>query len=97
VPGVADADTIGELVREIDGPLNVLGARGGAPSALPVAELGALGVRRVSIGGSLAVAALALVRRAAEELRDRGTFSYAGEAVSNAEANALMVRARRGA
>jgi 2-methylisocitrate lyase-like PEP mutase family enzyme len=97
VPGVTDADAIAELVREIDGPLNVLGARGGAPSALPASELEALGVRRVSIGGSLAVAALALVRRAAEELREQGTFGYAGQAMSNSEANALMVRARRGA
>jgi 2-methylisocitrate lyase-like PEP mutase family enzyme len=97
VPGVTDADAIAELVREIDGPLNVLGARGGAPSALRVSELEALGVRRVSIGGSLAAAALALVRRAAEELRDHGTFGYTGQAMSNAEANALMVRARRGA
>jgi 2-methylisocitrate lyase-like PEP mutase family enzyme len=98
VPGVSDADAIGELVREIDGPLNVLGARGGVEGqALPVSELEALGVRRVSIGGSLAVAALALVRRAAEELRDRGTFSYTGQAMSNAEANALMLRFRRGA
>jgi 2-methylisocitrate lyase-like PEP mutase family enzyme len=97
VPVVSDADAIAELAREIDGPLNVLGARGGAPDALPVARLEELGVRRVSIGGSLAVATLALVRRAAAELRDFGTFGYTGEAMSNAEANALMLRARRGA
>jgi len=97
VPGVYDRDTIPVLAREIDGPLNVLGARGGASSALSVAELEALGVRRVSIGGSLAVAALALVRRAAAELREHGTFGYSGAAMSNAEANALMLRAGRGA
>ncbi|HYW24468.1 MAG TPA: isocitrate lyase/phosphoenolpyruvate mutase family protein [Terriglobales bacterium] len=97
VPGVYDRDTISVLAREIDGPLNVLGARGGASSALSVAELEALGVRRVSIGGSLAVAALALVRRAAAELREHGTFGYSGAAMSNAEANALMLRAGRGA
>jgi 2-methylisocitrate lyase-like PEP mutase family enzyme len=95
VPGVYDADTIGRLVREIDGPLNVLGARGGSTSALSVAELGALGVRRVSIGGSLAVAALALVRRAAAELRQDGTFGYSRDAITNADANALMVRTGR--
>ena len=97
VPGVTDPDAIRELVREIDGPLNVLGARGGAASALRVSELEALGVRRVSIGGSLMVATLALVRRAAAELRDRGTYGYAPEAMRNAEANDLMVRARPGA
>jgi 2-methylisocitrate lyase-like PEP mutase family enzyme len=97
VPGVADRDTIGQLAREIDGPLNVLGARGGAAGpALSMAELEALGVRRVSLGGSLALAALALVRRAAVELLERGTVSYAGEAMTNADANALMLAARRG-
>lgn len=94
VPGVADADTIGRLVREIDGPLNVLGARGGAEAPLTVAELEALGVRRVSIGGSLAVAALGLVRRAAAEMRELGTFRYTREAMSNTDANALMARSR---
>lgn len=98
VPGVADRDAIGRLVREIDGPLNVLGARGGAGQTLPVAELEALGVRRVSIGGSLALAALALVRRAAAELLERGTVGYTREAMSNADANALMLKSasRRG-
>jgi len=95
VPGVSDPDTIERLVREIDGPLNVLGARGGADSVLSVAELEALGVRRVSIGGSLAVAALALVRRAAAELRQDGTFGYTRDAMSNTDANELMLRARR--
>lgn len=95
VPGVVDAEAIGRLVREIDGPLNVLGARGGSASPLSVAELEALGVRRVSIGGSLAVAALALVRRAAEELRAHGTFGYTRDAMSNNDANELMLRARR--
>jgi 2-methylisocitrate lyase-like PEP mutase family enzyme len=96
VPGVYGADAIGQLVREIDGPLNVLGARGGASNPLSVAELEALGVRRVSIGGSLAVAALALVRRAAAELREQGTFGYAREAMSHVDANELMLRGRRG-
>jgi 2-methylisocitrate lyase-like PEP mutase family enzyme len=97
VPGVDDPAAIGELVREIDGPLNVLGARGGAAATLSVADLEALGVRRVSIGGSLAVAALALVRRAAAELREHGTFGYTGDAMSNADANGLMLRAGPGA
>jgi 2-methylisocitrate lyase-like PEP mutase family enzyme len=97
VPGVTDPDAIGRLALEIDGPLNVLGARGGVDSELSVAQLESLGVRRVSIGGSLAVAALALVRRAAAELRDHGTFGYTRDAMSNADANALMLRARRGA
>ncbi len=89
VPGTMAAETIGALAREIRGPLNVLGARGGAAS---VAVLQHLGVKRVSIGGGLCLATLALVRRAARELFERGTFGYAQSALSNPEANALMSR-----
>ena len=92
VPGPMDADTIGKLVREIDGPLNVLGARGGSTSALSIADLERLGVKRVSIGGSLSVAALAFVQRAMRELREQGTFGYAPAALSNASINATMAR-----
>lgn len=95
VPGVLDPEAIATLVREIGGPLNILGARGGGAQSPTMAELEALGVRRVSIGGSLALAALALVRRAAKELMELGTVGYTREAMSNADANALM-RAARG-
>lgn len=95
VPGVTDRETVERLVREIDGPLNILGARGGAGATPSMAELEAMGVRRVSIGGSLSLAALALVRRAAAELMEQGTVSYTRDAMSNRDANELMRRARR--
>ena len=90
VPGPADLETITRLAREIDGPLNVLGARGGQ-GGLVVADLARVGVRRVSIGGSLSLAVLGFVRQALAEMRERGTFSYAAGALSNAEANRLML------
>lgn len=83
VPGVKDAATIGKLVKEIDGPVNVVMGLAGKPLAL--AELEALGVRRVSTGGSLARATLGLIRRAAEEIRDKGTFSYADQQIPDSE------------
>jgi 2-methylisocitrate lyase-like PEP mutase family enzyme len=95
VPGPMDADTIGRLVREIDGPLNVLGARGGSGSALSIADLERLGVKRVSLGGSLCVAVLAFVQRSLQELRESGTFGYARAALSNASVNAVMEKYRR--
>lgn len=83
VPGVGDSKTIGALAREIDGPLNiVMGLTG---NHLSVAELHALGVKRVSIGGSLARATYGLIRRAAQEMRESGTFSYAGQQIPDAE------------
>jgi 2-methylisocitrate lyase-like PEP mutase family enzyme len=90
VPGPMDAGTTARLVREIHAPLNILGARGGTASPLSVADLERLGVKRVSIGGSLSVAMLGFVQQAARELHERGTFSYTARALSNSAVNAIM-------
>jgi 2-methylisocitrate lyase-like PEP mutase family enzyme len=63
---------IRELVESVDLPVNVL-ARPGAP---PVAELATLGVRRVSVGGAFAFAALGAATRAATELLTEGTYGF---------------------
>lgn len=83
VPGVQGADTIGALVNEVDGPVNVVMGLSGDP--LTVHRLEELGVKRVSIGGSLARATFAVIRRAAQELRHKGTFGFAREQVPDAE------------
>lgn len=83
VPGPADAQTIGALVREIDGPLNVVMGLG--RETLSADQLRVLGVTRVSIGGSLSRAVFGLIRRAAEEMSGRGTFSYADDQVADDE------------
>jgi 2-methylisocitrate lyase-like PEP mutase family enzyme len=83
VPGIADQETIAALVREVNGPVNVV--MGLVGNALTVSELKALGVKRVSIGGSLTRATFGLIRRASEEIRERGTFGYADEQVPDAE------------
>jgi 2-methylisocitrate lyase-like PEP mutase family enzyme len=84
VPGAGDAATIGLLVRELTGPLNVV--MGLTGSTLTMAELADLGVRRVTVGGSLIRAMYGHLRRAADELR-RGTFTYAADQISQAELN----------
>lgn len=83
VPGVKDPETIAGLVREIDGPINVV--MGLAENPLTIAELAALGVKRVSIGGSLTRATFGLIRRAAAEMREQGTFNFAEEQVPDDE------------
>ncbi len=82
-PGQRTAEEIGSLVREVEGPINVV--MGLAGSALTVAELQDLGVRRISIGGSLARACLGLIRRAAEEMATQGSFSFAEGQIANGE------------
>lgn len=89
VPGALDRDTLARLVREIAGPLNVLAGKG----TPPVAELAALGVRRVSQGSGPARAALATARRVALELKGQGTYDgYTRDAISYADANRLFER-----
>lgn len=71
-PGLTSARDIARVVESVGKPVNVL-ARPGAPTT---AELGELGVSRVSVGGAFAFAALGGLIEAAVELRDRGTYSF---------------------
>ncbi|MFI0959873.1 isocitrate lyase/phosphoenolpyruvate mutase family protein [Streptomyces sp. NPDC021080] len=89
VPGVVDPATVKALVEGIDGPLNILVG----PGAPPVEELAALGVARISAGSSIAAAAHGLVRRAARELLDTGTYETLTGGFDYAGLNALMGRA----
>ena len=71
-PGLSRLDDIREVVASVDRPVNVLAV----PGAPAVSELAEAGVRRVSVGGAFAFAALGAAVEAARELRDRGTYSY---------------------
>lgn len=51
------------------------------------------GVRRISVGSALSRAALGAFLRGAREIRERGTFGFAAEALPYAEANDLMAGA----
>lgn len=86
VPGVSDETAIARLAHEIRGPLNVF-ATAKTP---PVSRLAQLGVARVSVGPSGLAHALAHVRRAAQRLRDEGTFEFAADRISGDELDALF-------
>jgi len=88
VPGVNDLETISTLVREIEGPLNVVIGLG--TSTLTVADLQSAGVTRISLGGSIARAALGFIRRSAQELATKGTISFAADQIPQAELNQLF-------
>jgi len=86
VPGVVDIGTITELLKAIDGPLNLM-AMPGAPSAK---QLGEIGVARVSVGPWIAQAALAAAQRAAYELIEQGTYASLDTSLPFAEVNAMF-------
>jgi len=61
---------------------------GSAPS--DATAILAAGAQRISLGGTFARAALAFIRRGAEELRDRGTIGFAAGQIPQGELNALF-------
>jgi 2-methylisocitrate lyase-like PEP mutase family enzyme len=71
-PRLDDPDELGQLMAAVDLPVSVLAA----PAAPNVAELAALGVSRISVGGAFAVAAYGALVNAATELREQGTYGY---------------------
>jgi len=72
---VWEKETISTLVKEIDAPINIL-ANPGIGAGLPpsVRELQDLGVARLSMGSSLMKATLALIKKVAGELSEKGTY-----------------------
>ncbi|MFJ4700243.1 isocitrate lyase/phosphoenolpyruvate mutase family protein [Streptomyces sp. NPDC088768] len=89
VPGVTDAETIAALAAGIAVPLNVLAG----PGTPPVAELGRLGVARVSLGSAVAEAAYAVARRAARDLLTGGGYGVLADGIAYPELNGLLAAA----
>jgi len=75
-PGISDIATIRAICQAVPKPVNVL-----AVPNLSVAELREAGVRRVTLGSKLTSAAFGAVRRAAQEILDSGTFTFANDAM----------------
>jgi 2-methylisocitrate lyase-like PEP mutase family enzyme len=71
-PGVRDADDLRQLIASVDRPVNVIAV----PGVPTVAELGALGAKRISVGGGLYYVALGAVVEAARALHANGTYDY---------------------
>ena len=87
-PGLTSKDDIAAVVRSVDRPVNVvMGLQG---SQLSLEALSEIGVKRVSVGSALSRAALGAFLRAAREMRERGTFTFANEAVSYRELSAMF-------
>jgi 2-methylisocitrate lyase-like PEP mutase family enzyme len=87
-PGIATKDDIAAVVGAVDRPVNVVMGLQGVQLSLD--ELSAIGVRRVSVGSALCRAALGAFLRAAREMRERGTFTFADEAVPFKEISAMF-------
>ena len=92
-PGVRERSDVAALVREIDGPMNFVVGKGTADYTME--ELAGLGIRRVSIGGSLLRATFALANGAVVEMKDRGRFTWAADQLDAGDFDRLF-EGRRG-
>jgi 2-methylisocitrate lyase-like PEP mutase family enzyme len=87
-PGLRSKDDIAAVVNAVDRPVNVVMGLTGVQMSL--ADLSAIGVRRISVGSALSRAALGAFLRAAREMREHGTFTFAEEAVSVQNVSAMF-------
>jgi 2-methylisocitrate lyase-like PEP mutase family enzyme len=87
-PGLTSLEAIREVCSSVSKPVNVLMGFQGA--TYTVDELAAVGVRRISVGGAFARAALGSLIRAAREVKEKGTFTFAADAISYAEVTNYM-------
>jgi 2-methylisocitrate lyase-like PEP mutase family enzyme len=87
-PGLTSAEDIRAVCASVRKPVNVV--MGLKSSPFTVAQLESLGVRRVSVGSALNRTALGAFIAGARELIEHGTFKFADNAISFADANAFM-------
>jgi len=88
-PGITSADDIRTVCASVGKPVNVLMGIKGVPP-LSVEELGALGVRRISLGSGFSRAALTAFVHAAREVIERGTFTFAEDTLYMSELTNLF-------
>lgn len=87
-PGVTTLEQMRAIVAAVaPKPVNVVI---GSASALTVADIAGVGVRRISIGGALARTAWAGFIRAAKSLAEQGKFDEFASATPSKELNALF-------
>lgn len=89
-PGVSALRDVEPLMGAVTGPLNVVIGLG--TNAADAHGLIAAGVKRISLGGTIARAALGFVREAGLELLGRGTIGFCNAQISGGELNAMFAR-----
>jgi 2-methylisocitrate lyase-like PEP mutase family enzyme len=93
-PGIHTSEELRTVCSSIDRPFNIM--RGPRNEMLSVDEVAALGVKRISLGGMLQIAAMTTFIAAAKEIAEKGTFSFAKGLVSGNEVDALLNKGAAG-
>jgi 2-methylisocitrate lyase-like PEP mutase family enzyme len=92
-PGIKTREQIEAVVKSVaPKPVNFLG---GGAFGFTVSDLAAMGVRRISVGGSLARAAMHAFIRTATEIAKEGKFDGFAGLITNAELNKFFSQDRK--
>jgi len=87
-PGIKTREQIETVVKAVaPTPVNLLMS---AATGLTVQDIAAMGVRRISVGGTLARVAMHAFIKSAREIAEQGTFDRFAGVISNAELNAFF-------
>jgi 2-methylisocitrate lyase-like PEP mutase family enzyme len=88
-PGVSKPDEIAQIVKTVSPkPVNILVS--GFNHQLSLSQLADLGVRRISVGSGLALAAWGAFLRAAKDIKTNGTFNLLANGAVFADVNKLF-------
>jgi 2-methylisocitrate lyase-like PEP mutase family enzyme len=86
-PGLTTLEQVRTVTQAVTKPVNVLGVM---VKGATVAQLAEAGVKRISVGGALARAAVTALIRTATQLRDQGNFTWTADLTSGAEVKRLL-------
>jgi 2-methylisocitrate lyase-like PEP mutase family enzyme len=86
--GLRNKDDIAAVVRSVNCPVNVMMGLKGVQ--LDLSELSNIGVKRISVGPALFMAAMSVVFRAGREMQERGTFTFANESENFNDLKAMI-------
>jgi 2-methylisocitrate lyase-like PEP mutase family enzyme len=93
-PGVSKPDEIAQIVKTVaPKPVNVLVS--GFNHHLSLSQLADLGVRRISVGSGLALAAWGAFLCAAQDIKTNGTFNLLANGAASADLNELFRKTLR--
>ena len=89
-PGIRTLEEIRTVCASVGKPVNVV--MSAADPTLTVDQLAAAGVKRISVGGALTRLALGAVMKAAQEMKEQGSFRWLASALPGAELKRLLER-----
>ncbi|HEX5007191.1 MAG TPA: isocitrate lyase/phosphoenolpyruvate mutase family protein [Hyphomonadaceae bacterium] len=93
-PGLNTSDEVRTVCKSVDRPFNIV--RGPRKEMLTVAQVGELGVKRISTGGMMHAVAMSAMIGAAKEMASTGTWEFTKSMPFAAEIDALLMKGAAG-